>query len=46
MAIFNITNNKGKLIELTIDDIDLSIDNVFFHISEDLVKELDYLNNI
>jgi len=46
MAIFNITSKKGKLISLTIDDINLSIDNTFFHISEDLIREIDYLNNI
>jgi len=46
MAILNITNNQGKIIELTIDDTMLTIDNTFFHISEDFVKELDYNNNI
>jgi hypothetical protein len=46
MAIFNVTTKKGILISLTIDDINLSIDNTFFAISEDLIKQIDYLNNI
>jgi|TARA_R110000823_G_scaffold214021_1_gene343907 hypothetical protein len=46
MAVFNVTTKRGILIELTIDDINLSIDNTFFAISEDLVREIDYLNNI